>query len=325
MNATTRRIACGTVALAIAFLAPRTIFAQPPLPHSPAADNPLGLPAKAVASGGSLVICGGGRIPDAVYDEFIRLAGGTRARLVVIPSASAYSDTAAVRDRYAAWNDYQPRSLDILDAKSRSQADTSAFANALADATGVWFGGGMQSRLCDLYAGTRVEVALHAVLERGGVIGGTSAGAAVMSQTMIESGVGDGVHLDRGLGFLSSTIVDQHFTQRNRHTRLLSALGQHPDQIGLGVDEGTAVFVSGNHLRVLGANRATLIVPANDGTTLHALKSTDQIDLVASAHRAPGEAAFAVRRVAKPEGPQRDLRAAAKTTGNSTLAQAATR
>lgn len=318
--------------LAIGMFSAASSVAQPPIPEPPAlrtpqvsrpvAENPLGLPTKAVASGGALVVCGGGQMGDEVYDEFVRLAGGKNARIVVIPSAYAFSSMTAVRNRYAGWYEYDVRSLDFLDAQSRGQADTAAFAGALANATGVWFGGGMQSRLAALYAGTRAEVALHSVIERGGVIGGTSAGAAAMSQTMIHSGVGENVNLDRGLGFMSQTIVDQHFTQRNRHTRLLSALGEHPEQIGLGVDEGTAVVVQGNRLRVLGAHRATLVVPSGAGTTLHSLKKADRVELVAVADHRAGEATVVLRRVEQQgQGQNRNARAAAVNGAESTIAR----
>lgn len=251
--------------------------------------NPLGLPDKAVAAGGSLVICGGGRTPRAVYDEFARLAGGKGAKIVIIPSAFPFSSTAAVERRYAGWQRYAPKALDVLDAKTREQADSTAFNDKLREATGVWLAGGYQSRLASLYAGTKAEATLRGVLERGGVIGGISAGAAAMSRVMIRSGADEDVVIDKGLGLLEATIVDQHFSQRNRLKRLLTAVEKHDGQIGIGVDEGAAVVVAGNRLRVLGSNQATVVLPRADrGVLLHKLSANEQADLLT--HAGTGQA-----------------------------------
>lgn len=244
--------------------------------------NVLGLPEGAISRGGTLMICGGGELPEEVYDEFVRLAGGPKSRLVLIPSASsAYRNLESVTHRFRGWLDYATESFHFLHAASREEAESEVFAKPLENATGVWISGGAQGRLADLYRGTRVETLLQKVLERGGVIGGTSAGAAIMSQTMIRQGTSREAQLDAGFSLLTSMVVDQHFTERARHTRLLGALRENPAKIGLGVDERTCVIVRANRLRVIGLNRATVIVPTpNRSMSLHMLDSGEEAELV---------------------------------------------
>ena len=225
-------------------------------------ENPLGLPDAAVAQGGSLVIGGGGDLPDEVYDEFVRLAGGKHGRIVLIPSAYPYGDPDIVRSRFSGWHSYDLESFDFLDADTRDEAEDPAFSQVLADATGVWIPGGYQGRVMNLYGGTPVETAIRGVLERGGAVGGTSAGAAVISQVMIRYGSSTQAEVDSGLGLLRRAVVDQHFSQRGRHGRLLGVLEDHPKLIGVGVDECTALVVRRNQLRVLGESNVTLYVPS---------------------------------------------------------------
>ncbi len=276
-----------------------------PVPKKLAADaliNVLGLPTGAVSAGGSLMICGGGSLPEEVYDEFVRLAGGERSRLVLIPSAHPYEDQDELACRFNGWRQYPVNSFGFLHTTSRAEAETEEFARPLAEATGVWFSGGAQGRLADLYKGTRVEQHLQRVLERGGVIGGTSAGAAIMSQTMIREGTSRQAVTDSGLNLLSSAIIDQHFTERSRHTRLLGALGQNPAMIGLGVDENTALIVRANTVRVMGENRATVIVPAQNRTmSLHLLANGEEAELTRGADRADGPLRLLQTNLAKVE------------------------
>jgi cyanophycinase len=134
-------------------------------------------------------------------------------------------------------------------------------------------------------------MALREVVERGGAIGGTSAGAAVMSQRMLWSVRATGeIVVERGFSLLTGAIVDQHFTQRNRHTRLLNVLADHPGTIGLGVDEGTALVVTGNRLRVIGrANVTCCLSKGTEPITIHRLAPKTRSELFAQA--AKGEMA----------------------------------
>lgn len=246
-----------------------------------AATNVLGLPSGAIASGGTLMVCGGGALPNEVYDEFVRLAGGPKGKVVLIPSAYPYPSPEALAFRFNGWLQYPVQSFTFLHAGSREEAEKEEVSQPLAEATGVWMSGGAQGRLADLYKGTRVEKLIQNVLERGGVVGGTSAGAAIMSQTMIRYGNSREAVLDHGFSLLSAAVVDQHFTERQRQQRLLSVLGQNPEKIGLGVDERTALIINANKVRVMGQNKATVIVPKQDRTmSVHLLTGGEEAELV---------------------------------------------
>ena len=222
-------------------------------------------PGRIVASGidGALVICGGGTLPDAVMNEFMRLAGAEAAHLVFIPTAGERADGGDAEALLEPWRQRKPASLAWLHTRSRQEADTPAFVEPLRRATGVWFGGGQQSRISEAYVGTLVESELHALLRRGGVIGGTSAGAAVMSRLMIARG-NPRAELGVGFDFLPGAVIDQHFLRRNRKPRLAAVIREHPHLVGYGIDEGTALVARGRRLRVLGESTVTVCLAASD-------------------------------------------------------------
>jgi cyanophycinase len=210
---------------------------------------------------GSLLIVGGGPLPDSILSRFVELAGGAgAARIVVLPMAS--SDPSAGLEIS---EDFRRlgASAERL-SLSRSQADTDAAAQRIARATGIWFGGGDQSKLAAALLGTRVEAEVRERYRTGAVVGGTSAGAAVMSSLMLTGEerrpegdhpppkdsedasmtiVRDDVVTAEGFGLLPGAIVDQHFVRRRRNNRLLSVVLEHPDLVGVGIDESTAVEV----------------------------------------------------------------------------------
>jgi cyanophycinase len=258
------------------------VLASTTLISSVRADNNiLGLPQDAFSNQGSLVICGGGRTPDAACDEFVRLAGGSKARLVLIPSAYPYDSMDRIQRRFSSWRKYRVASFDFLDAHSREEANSAKFLRPLEQATGVWIPGGYQARLTALYGGTKAEKLIRQVLERGGVVGGTSAGAAVMSEVMIRYGTSSEAVISRGFGLLSQAVVDQHFSQRGRHARLLDVIEDRPETIGLGIDEQTALVVCGNHLHVLGNSRVTVYIPtAHQTNIVYRLKAGEEAELV---------------------------------------------
>jgi cyanophycinase len=251
--------------------------------HAQTVDNILGFPRQAVANRGTLVMCGGGGgTPDEVFDEFVRLAGGKDARIVFIPSAAEFADVEHARSHFAEWEEYGCVSLIYIDAKSRAEADTEKFVEPLKKATAVWIAGGDQERLVNLYSDTKLAEAVRDLLARGGVVGGISAGAAVMSQVMIRDGSNHEAVVGKGFGLIDGAIVDQHFSQRGRYARLLGLLEDRPQLLGLGIDEDTSLIVQGNHLRVMGNARATVILfGGDDGARLvYRLKGGQEADLV---------------------------------------------
>jgi cyanophycinase len=217
---------------------------------------------------GSLVIVGGGEIPDEVRAKFMEFAGGKAAKLVIIPTASSAADKIEEREAYLEpWRRYSPARLTLLHTRTRAQADSSAFVVPIVEATAVWFGGGDQVELVTPYRGTAVEREFKALLKRGGVIGGTSAGAAVMSEVMIEGG-NPKAQVGRGFGFVTNAVCDQHFLRRGRVNRLLGVLSERPHLIGLGIDEGTAFCLQGSKWSVVGRSYVIACEVDKDGKLL---------------------------------------------------------
>jgi cyanophycinase len=209
------------------------------------------------SAGGKLVICGGGVLPIQLRNRFIELAGGSQARVVVITTASVFADTDKMEAKLGFWREQELASLTILHTRSRRTADDATFVAPLRTATGVWFVGGNQNWLTETYLGTLAEQEIRGVLARSGVVGGTSAGAAIMSPVMIRRDRPE-VQTGPGFGFLPGTVVDQHFLKRNRQSRLLKVLDSYPDLVGLGIDEGTGVVVDGNRLSVVGESQVVV-------------------------------------------------------------------
>src|SRR4051794_16826059 len=226
-------------------------------------------PGVAMALRGSLVICGGGGLPDPVRKRFVELAGGPKARIVVSPTASEDADAKGpeLAEFTEPWAKRGAASVVLLHTRARAKADEPAFSKPLDEATGVWFSGGDQSRVTDAYLGTAVEKALRKVLDRGGVIGGTSAGAAITSRVMITGGQ-EKATVGTGFGFLPGAVVDQHALRRNRVNRLLGVLADHPGLAGIAIDEATALVVRQDRWQVIG--KSYVVVCRLPGNGQHA-------------------------------------------------------
>ena len=231
---------------------------------------------------GKLLICGGGDLPERIFDRFREVAGGAEARLVIIPTASQAADESTEEEIVEFWRERGIASVHMLHTRSREVADSSEFVKPLQEATGVWFGGGLQTRIADAYVGTAVERELDTLLKRGGIIAGTSAGAAIQSKRMIARGNPEAV-LETGFDLLPGSVIDQHFRQRNRQPRLVGVLAEHPGYVGFGVDEATALFVDGRDLEVIGDNLVTVCLAAGKerDALQQELKEGDVADLTA--------------------------------------------
>jgi cyanophycinase len=236
---------------------------------------------QAQAAAGSLIIVGGGPRPPAIMQRFVELAGGPSARILVMPMATAVENAG---ERSAA----EFTRMGVASAASvhltRELSESDTIARIFDGVTGIWFLGGQQSRVTRAMQGTAAEHALHARYRAGAVIGGTSAGAAIMTTPMItgsESRPGgtrpdstaDWITIDRdnvgtapGLSLLPGAIVDQHFLRRKRHNRLISLVLENPTLIGAGIDESTALEVRPDGTwRVLG-NSVVVIYDARRGS-----------------------------------------------------------
>jgi cyanophycinase len=206
-----------------------------------------------------------------ILRRFVELAGGCAAELVVIATASA--EPAVLEDEYTAlFTRLGAGRVAALRVENRVQANEAAVDAALAAATGVFFTGGDQLRITTVLGGTRTDSALQRLVRTGAIVlGGTSAGAAMMSGTMILGGEGPGVtragvRTGPGLEFLPGVVIDMHFAERGRLNRLLSVVARYPHELGLGIDEDTAILVEGDSFEVLGAGTVTVVDagPAGD-------------------------------------------------------------
>lgn len=196
---------------------------------------------------GHLVLNGGGAKPDVVMEKFIELAGGPEALIVVFPTASELLDTGDYyRDLFAKYGCSNVKAAEI---RTRDQASNGEIAALVESAGGVFFSGGDQRRITETLLDTPVGTAVEKAYLGGAVVGGTSAGTACQSPLMI-TGDGDftvltagNVELWDGFGFFQGVVVDQHFFARQRQNRLISVVLEHPELLGVGIDEGTAVWV----------------------------------------------------------------------------------
>ncbi len=210
---------------------------------------------------GTLLLCGGGVIPHPIREEFYKLGKGTEGTLVLIPTASPRSDSGDFSMWIDYWSSFRWKYVYVIHVPDRQGSSDLSLVETLRKASAVWVSGGEQQRLSDRYAGTPIEKELHALLERGGIVGGTSAGAAIASSDMIASGAIE-PQFAAGFQFLPSLIIDQHFTQKNRHGRLLKAIEAYPNRTGLGIDESTGVFVNKDESRVVGDGGVFLLKKA---------------------------------------------------------------
>ncbi|ROW09259.1 hypothetical protein VPNG_05817 [Cytospora leucostoma] len=207
---------------------------------------------------GALVIVGGGILSDNIYQRVIDLAGGNDSAIVVIPTADgadSYDQDAAGASNFRRLG---VKNVTVLHTYDPQVADTEEFVKPLLDAKGVWFGGGRQWRLVDAYAGTRAEKAFAGVLRRGGVIGGSSAGASIQGSFLARGDTANnqimvGDH-QVGFGYIKNTAIDQHVLVRNRLFDMFDILKVRPELLGFGIDENTALVVSKNDAEVIGAS-----------------------------------------------------------------------
>ena len=218
---------------------------------------------------GTLVIQGGG--PSTVArDEFIRLAGGAKANIVVIPTAAGLDNYGEEfqAQLFRGFREQGVTAISLLHTTSRQTADSDAFVAPLANATGVWFIGGRQWRLADAYLGTKTEAALWRLLDRGGVIGGTSAGATILGSYLHarrHARRAPAHRRPRARPSDSSRTAQSTstFSVRNRQFDLIPIIHAHPELLGIGIDQDAAIVVQGDEFRVL-TGYVAIYDPASD-------------------------------------------------------------
>ncbi len=201
-----------------------------------------------------------------VLRRFVKLCGGRKSRIVIIPTASSLEDTG---DRYIEiFNKIGVADAVSLPIAERADADRAEYIEQLDSASGIFITGGNQLRLSTILGGTQVAVKIRRLNAAGVHVAGTSAGAAIMPEHMIAGGSmglsarADGVNLAPGLGLTNAVIIDQHFSQRDRLGRLLAAVSYNPFLLGVGIDEDTAMFIGPDHsFEVEGSGTVTIIDP----------------------------------------------------------------
>jgi len=199
-----------------------------------------------------------------ILERFVRVSGGEDADLVVIPTASRMHETGARYEQV--FTDIGAARVTVMDFDTRRDCQEPGRLRRLEEATGIFFTGGNQLRLTTLLGGTPVAKVIRARNAHGVTVGGTSAGASILSEHMIASGdegsamIAGSVRLAPGLGLTNRFIIDQHFRQRDRLGRLLTALAYNPFAIGIGLDEDTAAFIAADEtIEVEGSGGVTIV------------------------------------------------------------------
>lgn len=206
---------------------------------------------------GTLMIIGGGIRGEALLKRFVDLAGGPDALILLVPTAQEGDDPIYYFEDLHDLQMAGARNLKVLHTRDRKVADSEEFVAPIKKASGVFFVGGRQWRLADAYLHTRTQTEFSALLERGGVICGTSAGATIQGSFMVrgdtkgnELMIGD--HTE-GMGFLKGVTIDQHVLRRNRQFDLIPVIEAHPELLGIGIDEDTAIVVRRDRFEVAGS------------------------------------------------------------------------
>jgi cyanophycinase len=229
---------------------------------------------------GTLVIVGGGSMDGTgIVEKFIELGGGPEnGRFVIVPTAGGNFGQDGTPRPYAeeqvlrSWVARGVKNVKMLHTHDRKVADTDAFVQPLLDATAVWFNGGRQWNIVDSYASTRTYREFHKVLERGGVIAGSSAGATIQGDYLVRGDTsGPNVVMteepnhQKGFEFLRKVAIDQHINTRNRWDHIIPVIQKHPELLGIGLSEGTAIVVTGDTFEVMGKWK----VAVHDNTRLY--------------------------------------------------------
>jgi cyanophycinase len=235
-------------------------------PSAPAARQEATAPEYGPAKGTLVIVGGGGTDGTGIMERFIELAGGAeKAKIVVVPTAGGNrAQDGSVRpykeeEVIAGWLKRGVKNVHMLHTHDPKVADTEEFVKPLLDATAVWFNGGRQWNIVDSFANTRTYKEFPNVLARGGVIGGSSAGATIQGDYLVRGDTsGANVMMtaepthQEAFKFLRKTAIDQHINARNRWDDLIQVIQKYPNLLGIGLSEGTAIVVTGDKFEVMG-------------------------------------------------------------------------
>jgi len=239
---------------------------------------------------GWLVIHGGGVLPNEVKDRFVALAGGPEANFVMIPTALSDKEIGGIYPELPIAL-FGATHVSVLHTRDRAKANSAAFVEPLRHASGVWIDGGRQWRLADAYLGTAVEREIKELLARGGVVGGSSAGATIQGSYLVRGAPGNAGNPDgdntimmspgheTGFGLLANSAIDQHVITRGREADLDAVISAHPELLGIGIDESAAIVVHGDSFFVVGGKVAIHDGMQHDGASYFFLSSGQAFNL----------------------------------------------
>ena len=258
---------------------------------------------------GSLVVVGGAMQDLGIVRRFIDLAGGPDAPIVVIPTAGGAAEYDQFYPGLRQFRAAGATNLTVIHTNDRDEADSEAFVRPIREAGGVWFPGGRQWRIADSYLDTRTEEELHRLLERGGVIGGSSAGASIQGSYLIRGDTQTNTIMmgdhEEGFGFLRNVGIDQHLLRRNRQFDMLEVMEAMPDLLGIGIDENTAIVVQGDEFEVIGESYVVIYdtsVQIDTGGDFYFLAPGDRFNMATREARRPANTARPLDRVQRRPG-----------------------
>jgi len=219
---------------------------------------------------GFLFIHGGGKVTEEEKKRFVELAGGSTANVVLITTAmpeKEVTDQGYKKGQGRGWAKlWGINKVTMLDIRDKEHANSQSISDIFRKATGVWIMGGRQWRLVDAYLGTSVEREIKALIQRGGVVGGSSAGATIQGSYLVRGSSGTESNpngnrnimmapgYETGFGLLPNSAIDQHINTRHREHDLDSVINVHPELLGIGIDEGAAIIVHGDFFSVMGGS-----------------------------------------------------------------------
>ena len=237
---------------------------------------------------GKLVVIGGAEDKEGdcvILKEFVRLAKGNKAHVVVMTVATDHPQEVGAEYKKV-FKRLGVADVKVVDVSSREDTESTKAMSAIEEATGIFFTGGDQLHIPALLGGTEMDRIIKERVGKGLVLGGTSAGAAMMSNSMMLGGESEtnprfgSVEIGPGMDFLMGTLIDTHFSQRGRHGRLLTATAHYPQDMGIGIDEDTALVVAGNEFEVMGSGAVTVIDAGGiTHTNLHELQKNEGLEL----------------------------------------------
>jgi cyanophycinase len=248
-----------------------------------------------------LLIITGGEFGAGVIERFVQLAGGPKADFVYIPTAASSlrlpsgfiydppnSDTPAANTKefeQELAKFFGVERVTLLHTRDRKMADTPAFVEVLKKANGIWLSSGNAGRLAEAYLDTLTQREIAAVLERGGVVGGNSAGAIIQGSYTVRGRPDKPLLMakghERGFGFITNVAIDPHLTEQKRDAELVNVIDAYPELLGIGIDEKAAILVQGDAFEVIGEARVAIYDNVKrNGSWYYWLKPGDKFDLV---------------------------------------------